>query len=332
MGRTTAVLAVIAGTMSCKVLPAPVVPGDDPAFSTPEQTEPRGISNDSPNGLRLVPGDVVTLRTVSAETNEFEGLVVDELGRLHVPLAGDIDVGGLDLDEAEQRVETALRRYDRVLRANLIIAEAQGHRATVLGAVAQPGVFDVAPGTRLADLFAQAGGPLRQVTDTAAVDLADLHGARLVRQGIAVPVSLARAVEGNPRHNVYIRPGDHLYVPPMSGRRIRVLGDVNQASVVPFQHGLRLTEALAMAGGVSHTGSYRDIRVIRGSLREPRVYRVSLRDLTAGRGHDVELAPGDIVFVTRRGLVTFNEVMQALSPLLTTGANAGLGTAVILSN
>src|SRR5699024_950735 len=78
----------------------PVVPTDDPEFDAPEEEILTGFPNDSPQPLRLRPGDVLTLQTISVESDTYEGLIVDARGNVHVPLAGDIHVGGASLTEA----------------------------------------------------------------------------------------------------------------------------------------------------------------------------------------------------------------------------------------
>jgi polysaccharide export outer membrane protein len=330
----TWLLILVAAGMSCGGRPrTPAQPGDDSDFAPPERVELAGVDEDPPQALRLLPGDVVTLQAVSAETTDFAGLVVDERGQLHVPLVGDVEVGGQSLTEAEQRVETALRRFDRVVRVNLFVTEPTGHRATVVGAVTTPGVVPVPPGMRLAELFAAAGGArtLDPGTAVEGATAADLDAARLVRGGEVLPVSLTAALRGETRHNIRIRAGDHLYVPPIRGRRISVLGEVESPTVVPYQPGIRITEALAMAGGVNRDGRQSDIRVIRGDLRSPRVYTTDLNALVDGEAHNVELAPGDVIFVTRQAIASVGEVLGHLAPLLSAGTTIGVTTAVITS-
>ena len=293
------------------------MPGDDPAFSAPERIDPPGLASDPPEALLLLPGDVIRLTTVSAKTETFEGLIVDAKGQLHVPLAGDVQVGGLSLATAEKAVEKALRRYDRFVRANLIISKLDGHAASVLGQAANPGRYQVSPGMRLGDLVAVAGGAAKGEVHRVPTLLGNLDLARLVRNGETVPVSVPLAMQGETKHNVRVRAGDQLYIPPVTSELIMVLGDVNTPQPMAYRHGLRLTEALAVAGGIDTArGDRKDVRIVRGSLREPQVYTANLKDLTSGDATDVVLAPGDIVYVTKSWYASTADVLDALSPVL----------------
>lgn len=290
---------------------------DDPAFSDPQAVIPAGVPSDPPEALQLLPGDVIQLTTVSAKTEKFNGLIVDAMGQLHVPLAGDIQVGGMTLSEAEHAVENGLRQYDRFVRANLIITKFDGHSAVVVGAVEKPGRVPVTPGLRLADLVAQVGGALKGQSRLTPTLLGDMDLARLVRNGKALPVNLPLATQGDPKHNIRIRSGDQLYVPPITGRLIIVLGEVNQQQPIAYRKGIRLSEALAHAGGLTMPRADRhDIRIIRGPLTEPRVYTTNLKSLTSGKATDVELAPGDIIFVTKAWYASTADVLNALAPVL----------------
>lgn len=320
MRRCTAFFLSIALLSACarnRYTQAPTVPGDDPAFSAPEVVVPRGVESDPPEALKLLSGDVVQLTTVSAKTETFDGLIVDAMGQLHVPLAGDINVGGKTLSQAEKAIESGLRRYDRFVRVNLIITRLDGHTAAVVGAVATPGRFEARPGMRLADLLALSGGASIAQVHQVPTLTGSLELARLVRDGETVPVSLLLARQGDPKHNIRIRAGDHLYVPPVTDRMIMVLGEVAQAQPMAYRTGIRLTEVLARAGGVdSARGDRKDIRIVRGSLREPQIYTTNLKALMSGKATDVELAPGDIVYVTKAWYASAADVLNALAPIL----------------
>jgi polysaccharide export outer membrane protein len=323
MRRFTALLLAVAlSSTACarnRYDITPTMPADDPTFSAPERITPTGMTDDPAQALKLLPGDIIQLTTVSADTTIYDGLIVDSRGNVHVPLAGDVNVGGMDLSKAEKRIESALRRYDRFVRVTVIIKAFEGHTATVLGAVAAPGRFQVNPGMRLADLLADAGGPaIAQGAQQQILTIAgNLDLARLVREGKTLPVSVPLAMKGHPDHNVRVRAGDQLYVPPGTEMLIMVLGDVGNPQPIAFREGLRLSEALARAGGMdTNRGDRKDIRIVRGPLREPRVYTTNFKAITSGDATDVVLAPGDIVYVTKTWYASTADVLNAISPII----------------
>lgn len=288
------------------------------------ESAPPGMPEENPGGepFTLRAGDVLRLRTFSLDALELERLMVDASGSVVLPLAGPVRVAGLDLAAASSRVEVALARYDRFVRVQLTLVEPGGHRATVLGTVAHPGVHPLAPETRVADLLALAGGPTAQPSEGESVSLADLAGARVVRAGRALPVSVERAAEGDPLHNVRVQPGDLLYVPATTRQRVSVLGSVRSPRSIPFRQGLRLSDAIAMAGGTSPEANAGDVRVVRGALSRPELYTASLTGLANGEAADAMLRPGDVVFVSEHWLATTSQVLNRLTPLLAVGALA----------
>lgn len=316
---------LVFGCVKNRLPDAPTEPLDDAEFSEPEMIAMPGLDSDPAEPLMLLAGDVVQLTTVSAETRVYKGLIVDAKDQLHVPLAGDIIVGGVSLSEAESRIEKALRRYEPYVRANVIIQKPTGHSATVLGAVRAPGRVLIHPGMRLADLFAAAGGPaISETLPREQTIVANLDAARLVRDGKTVPVGLPEAIKGDPRHNVRVRPGDQLYVPPGTERLIMVIGDVNNPQPIAYRHGIRLTEAIARAGGMNDNGDRNDIRIVRGPLRNPKVYVASVKDLVNGNKPDIVLAPGDIIYVTEHWVASTGQVLNAIAPILSLAEAAAI--------
>lgn len=313
----------------CGGLPkAPAYPRKEDGFSGPKQIARPGIPNDQPPPLTLQPGDVLSIDLVSEQSRTLAGLIVDATGRVHLPMAGDINVGGRGLTEAEATVQAALRKFDRFVQVTIGLTDSRGQRATVLGAVVTQGSIQLVPGARVADVIASAGGPLMSGAVAGAteppVTLADLNGALVTRNGKALPISVAKALEGDPLHNVYIHPGDHVYVPPTLGSNISVLGQVGAPRVFAHRAGLRLTQALAMSGGVTVGADKSDIRVIRGTLEAPRVYTASLADVVGGDSHDVLLQPGDIIFVTDDPIEDVGEVIALIAPILSLGVSSTL--------
>ena len=303
---------------ACRGLPAAPARAEEDSefFEQVTISPPPGLSPDPPARDVVLPGDVLALKTISVQPLDLTDLTVDAEGVVHVSMVGAIEVGGLPLDEAAARIETMLHRVDLHAQVLLRISNPAGHTATVAGSVTLPGVYAISPGWRVADLISKAGG-------AAAVDylgeriiVADLEAARLVRDGKILPVSIARALEGNPLHNIRVWPGDLLFVPNAQSQRIAVVGQVREAHAISWRAGLRLTDAVAMAGGPVTWSDLGDIRVVRGPLSHPRVYRADLQALFAGKGHDVLLQPGDVVMVTETNFGSVTDVLERLGPAI----------------
>jgi len=307
--------------------PPPTYPHEDPEYGAAQQGL-TGLDGDPPMPLVLLPGDTITVRTTSNESTVYEGLIIDSEGKVHVPVIGAVQVARLAPQQAERTIEGMMQKIDRFVRVNVLVTEWGGHFATVIGAVVEEGAKTLSPGMRLAELVAASGGPLR-TTEGEINYVADLDGARLMRDGKQVPVSLRQALLGEPRHNVFIHAGDQLFVPPGLGNRVAVLGgDTRTGAMLNYRPGMRLTEALASGGGFNIASDVEDIRIIRGSLKKPIVYRYNFDDLIGGKTGDVELAAGDVVFVTRHWSAAWGEFMDRTVPLL--GLGLGIASFVVI--
>jgi polysaccharide export outer membrane protein len=262
-------------------------------------------------------------------------LELDNEGKVHVPIAGAVQVSGLSPAQAERKIEEALQRFDRFVRVSVLLTAQGGHYATVIGAVAKEGQVSLTPGMRVAELIAAAGGPLRTNDTSGELNyVADLESARLVRNSVPLPISIRLALSGDPKHNVIVHPTDQLFMPPGLGSRIAVLGVQTVGAgglMLTYRPGIRLTEALASAGGFNINTDLEDIRIIRGPLKTPLIYQYDIDALVAGKTGDIELAPGDVVFVSEHWSATMGEVINRVTPLLNV-VLSGINTYFLVEN
>jgi polysaccharide export outer membrane protein len=185
---------------------------------------------------------------------------------------------------------------------------------TVSGAVEHPGYGPIVGDARLADVLAAVGGPRITATTDKPNVLGDLDGTRVVRDGKTLPVSARLALEGSPRHNIRVRPGDVIFVPPALEGRIIVLGHVGKPQTLPYRRGLRLTEVLADSGGLTKEADSEDIRIVRGGYAHPKLYVANAKEVLTAVRPDVLLAPGDVVFVTEHWFASIGEVLDRVIP------------------
>lgn len=112
-----------------------------------------GFAQPSPPATRLRPGDQLQLE-VRDEPAMAGAYVVDDAGRVLLPIIGLVAVGGRAFDEVRGEIET---RYGRELQ-NREIRVIPVLRIPVMGEVFKPGVYPIDPTMRLGDVVALAGG------------------------------------------------------------------------------------------------------------------------------------------------------------------------------
>lgn len=303
-----AALALLGG--GCASLPVP------PVMPNAGAARPAGLTRDEPASGAIRPGDQLSVEITSGKESHTTIGIVDARGDVHVTSGRDVAVAGLSLESAEQRVTAAVRTGDKFAEVDLQLATRPSQRVSVLGALRKPGYLELRPGMRVVDVVAAAGG-LQAVVPAGAktsgrapVPVADVESAVLVRDGKALPIDFEKALQGQTGHNVLVHPGDQVYVPYAAGQVVSVFGQVASPTVIAHRSGLRMTEALSAAGGLTVGGDKSDIRLLRGPPEAPKAYQASLRAIAKGEQHDVVLAPGDVLFVQDDPIEDIGEVVR----------------------
>lgn len=131
--------------------------------------------------------------------------------------------------------------------------------------------------------------------------------------GMTATEAERRIAEGLRSGNYIKQPQVSVLVTQVRGNQASVLGQVNRPGRFPLEvAGMRLTDLLAMAGGVAPTGG--EVITIVGT-RNGQPYRNEI-DLPAvfsasGRGQDIPIYNGDVVWVDRAPLVyIYGEVQR----------------------
>lgn len=117
---------------------------------------------------------------------------------------------------------------------------------------------------------------------------------------------------------VMLSPAVSVAVTRLAGKRVMVLGAVRKPGVFGFSAGLRLTEALAVAGGTVEDADLSQVRVIRATPSGRDVRRVRVDRLLA-RGdlsQDLMLQDGDVVFVPNRWIADVNYYVLRVLPFV----------------
>jgi len=124
--------------------------------------------------------------------------------------------------------------------------------------------------------------------------------------------------EGDFSQNIWVNPGDCIYLPDNSKNQVWFLGKISRA--IPFHkdNTLSLMQAVSEAGGVAAFGTdWNRFRIIR-SLTPTRgeFIVVNYQKIVDGEAMDFALQPGDIVFIPNSRLGDWNEALGAIGPSL----------------
>lgn len=182
----------------------------------------------------------------------------------------------------------------KLLAGDVLFVPETDKRIVVLGQINRPGAYELLEGQRVSNLIAAAGG----LTVRAAP-----QKAFIVRGPEQIPVDLEKVLAGNLEANVTLSSGDMLVVPE-SQNRIAVLGAVNNPGTFGLTEGMKVVEAVALAGGPTGRGTLRRVIIVRVEGGQTKRIVVNLERVLSGQdaGQDTALQNGDIVFVPDRGV------------------------------
>lgn len=155
---------------------------------------------------------------------------VDNTGSISLPLIGQVEAAGLTSHQLSQSIAAALSaKYMKDPIVTVSIKDAASKKVTVDGAVTQPGLYEITPGTTLTQAVAMAKGPDQ---------IADIHHVAIVRgQGATQTVSVFDLDDIHDGKTVdpAVNPNDKIVVDSSGTRKfVRDFGSV--ISVLGFLH------------------------------------------------------------------------------------------------
>jgi polysaccharide export outer membrane protein len=228
-----------------------------PAAIAGDQTGSGKATNDKAD-YRLGAGDVIRISVFQNPDLLLESRVSDA-GAITYPLIGQVELGGLTVNSAEQKIAKMLRDGGFVVEPQISITllQVRGNQVSVLGLVNHPGRFPLElANMKVTDVLALAGGIVPGAADN--IVLVGLRDGKTVRKTIDIASML---MDGKGGEDVPVWNGDILYVnrAPM----FYVYGEVQRPGSYRVERDMTLMQALAVGGGVTQRGTERGIKVFR---------------------------------------------------------------------
>lgn len=262
---------------------------------------------------RINAGDKISIRVYNHPDLIMESLVTPD-GAIGVMFAGQVQVAGLTLVEASEKIKKIYGKYIKNPELGVFAIDVRSQTATISGAVNNPGMFVISNGMRLADLFAKAGGSAVRDFDDQMLDAADYQNSIIVRNGKILPVNFSLAIERGDRwHNVKLKKGDYIYIAVRSEAMVSIIGSINRPHKRLWDHNLGILELISSGLGLKEQYWQYGV-VIRGGMANPRFYRVDIDGILQGRCANVRLQPGDVVYIPHDNVSEYNVFVRKLLP------------------
>jgi polysaccharide export outer membrane protein len=224
--------------------------------------------------VSLGPGDIVRVSVYGQD--DLETVVrISSDGTIAFPLLGTVNVGGLTVRDAEQRIADELARRQLVRDPQVTVfvessRAAEVESVTILGNVSRPGRYPIqamsdAGAESVASLIALAGGLSEDAADYLVLTRIDGSDARTVK------VLLRDLLErGDLSQNYVVKQGDIAFVPRME--EFFVYGEVRNPGVYRLRSGMTVIQALSASGGLTERdqdGKTRNFDVGMNDLLQP---------------------------------------------------------------
>lgn len=256
---------------------------------------------------------------------------VDQSGMISVPYAGAVRAAGRPVGEVQTEIEKLLA--NRAIEPQVVITTevSRSNTVSILGDVNSPAQLDLSPaGERVLDVISRAGGLNAPGYETYVT---------IQRAGREATV-LFRVIVDDPRENIYVRPGDTIFV-SRERRTYLALGATGLSGRFDFEDSnLTLGEAIGKAGGLldgradpSQVFLYR--KVDRRTLQKlginvsrfasedvPTIFRIDLRDpAMLFATQEFRMKDKDTIYISNAGSVELAKVLNLINGVSDTSAN-----------
>lgn len=228
-------------------------------------------------------------------------------GQISLPDLPPVQVIGLTLEEARQKIQNHFQAHVRDTEVFLSYKERISGKIDLIGLVG------------LSSLPVDGKLRLYEVLSKARVSPeANLFKSYVMREGKLVAVDLSKLIkEGDMQQNIVMRAGDKIYIAEPSAASLMVMGEVGRERVIALPCGfMSLRHVLAEAGGIPYTGDKSYIQVIRGNIAKPKIYTLNWEHVIHLPNESLLLMPGDIVYVAAKPITEWNRFISQLLPAM----------------
>ncbi len=318
----TAVLLLLASlTQAAEEVSAPVsTDSHSPITATQKRSKfaPEYFVPHSPDDRKLQVGDEVEIGVFGQRDTIAENVPVAPDGKLYYMFLPGVPAEGRTAQEVAKEMESKLGHLFNNPEVSIIPTRFISNRFAIFGKVENSGSYPLDTPTTVRQSIAKAQGIALGKYHDSWIPIHNYKDSWLLRGQEKIPVNFAALMDKDDfSEDIYVRPGDVLYIASALGREIYLMGEVNQPQSQPFTAGLTLTQLIsgldAGAGGYKQdTADIKRVVILRDAMNDPKVFKVNLDAIMRGKEHNVFLEAGDIVFVPEKSFLFTRTLVKAM--------------------
>lgn len=259
---------------------------------------------------RICEEDTLEVMVIDHPDTQVKRLPVSPDGYVYYLMAKPVYAKGLTLGELKKKLELALVDFFASPKIFVQVVERNQNNFQILGKVNYPGEYNLELPLTLREAIALAGGTQSGIYRTERVNLASLKYSYIIRDKKKLPVDFGKLLDkGESSQNIYVRPGDYIYIASAISMEVYVLGDVIEPKSVYYKDDLTVLKALATAKLTKYS-HLKECLIIRKSFKEPEVIPVNLTKVLSAEEADVYMQPGDILYIPEDPNKTAKEMVK----------------------
>ena len=266
-------------------------------FNNPNLTFAPNMNIATPQNYVLGPGDVLVV-DIYGGSQESQRLTVSPEGDVYVPEFGPIQVSGLQIRAAQNRIRQRLGRYFQNSDIRITLGQTRSIQVNVLGEVRVPGTYTLSSLSTVYHALYRAGG---------ISNLGTLRNIKLYRQGKLVTVVDVYEFIFNGRlaGNVPLQDNDVIQVDTYDCL-VNITGYVKR----PMFYELRSTESISTllkyCGGFTSDAHKQTVRVNRNAEKMKNVFNIDEFDFSSFKLRDGDSVSVEAIYDLYENMVEVN--------------------------
>lgn len=208
------------------------------------------------------PGDFLDIKVYDHPDLSVKIRVTGD-GKIRFPLVGELTAQGRGTSEIAEKLEEKLGDgYIINPQVSVSLTEFRSRKATILGEVEKPALYELRGQTTLLELISQAEGLTSEAGRYIYITRTDYPESEDSPEQKIIKIDLKQLIEnGDASQNIFIRNGDSIFIPEM--KKIYVTGEIKKPSAYRYEEELTVIKTITNAGGLTDKAAPKSVRIIR---------------------------------------------------------------------